>query len=198
MHGGSRRAHRDRESPVDLDLDAPVHALAGGAGVVGGVVASRLVRGPNAGRIDTGADQISTHSKGALAGDAAFHRRIGDVGDHTERRVVGEERGGAVFGASFGRYGRLRVRAVQTNSRVAPVKPGRNGVGGSANVGVEREDSPLPVEQIERLEGAEGVRIGLDAAILRARSICTPPRPESMMPQWTPAGPGAALGRALE
>ena len=65
------------------------------------------------------------------------------------------------------------MRAVQANSRVAPVEPGRTGVGGSPNVGVEREDSPLPVEQIERLEGAEGVRVGLDPAILRALNLHT-------------------------
>ena len=74
-----RRRHGDghRQRAVHLDLDTEVQAAALQVGVAGDAVADGLVGGPDARRIDAGADQVVAHGGGALAGDAALGERVG-------------------------------------------------------------------------------------------------------------------------
>ena len=85
------------------------------------------------------------------------------------------------------------MRAIQRDPRVAPVEPGRSGVGGSTNVGVEREDPPLPVEQIERLDGAKRVRVGRDGPIVRAGAVDAMPNGGEITISTAAADDGVAV-----
>src|SRR6185437_12879497 len=137
--------------PVELERLLQCAELEGGAGEAGERV-RLLARGGD----------LAALGLGGL--DGRLHAQVGPV---VEVRHAGE-RGARLLGER-----RLRVRAEQLVAHAAPATPPRSGVAGCADVGVQLEDLPLPVEQGQPVERHARYAASRSACGTRARSWWT-------------------------